>query len=74
MNDDSVDVWAQAKMKFPDLTTFSICTWVKFTYEASTVIAVFDASLQLGLLCFCSRTKYMIPDNKSRSYLVAALQ
>ena len=39
----------------------------------STVVAVFDAALQLGPLCFCSRTKYMIPDNNSRSYLVAAL-
>ena len=33
MNDNSVNVYAQAKMKFSDLTTFSICTWVKFTYE-----------------------------------------
>ena len=33
MNDDSVDVWAQTKLAFPELTTFSICTWVKFSYE-----------------------------------------
>ena len=34
-------------------------------------MAVFGAALQLEALCFCSRTKYMMPDNKSRSSIVA---
>ena len=33
MNDDSVLVWAKLKNELPELVTFSICTWVKFTYE-----------------------------------------
>merc|ERR1712223_1964118 len=33
MNDNSVNVWAKTKIDFPELTTFTICTWVKFTYE-----------------------------------------
>ena len=33
MNDDSVEVWARYQDKLPELTTFSICTWIKFTYE-----------------------------------------
>ena len=33
MNDDSVDVWAKVTDPMPELSTFSICTWVKFTYE-----------------------------------------
>ena len=33
MNDDSVNVWAKSQFDFPELTTFTICTWVKFTYE-----------------------------------------
>ncbi len=33
MNDESVKVWAKSKTVLPELTTFSICTWVKFTYE-----------------------------------------
>ena len=35
MNDDSVNVWAKSQFDFPELTTFTICTWVKFTYEVS---------------------------------------
>ena len=33
MNDDSDNVWAKLVTPLPELTTFSICTWVKFTYE-----------------------------------------
>ena len=33
MNDDSDSVWAKLNTKLPELSTFSICTWVKFTYE-----------------------------------------
>ena len=33
MNDDSINVWAKYNNKLPELTTFSICTWIKFTYE-----------------------------------------
>ena len=36
MNDDSVKVWAKAQINFPELTTFTVCTWVKFTYEVRT--------------------------------------
>ena len=38
MNDNSVNVWAKTKIDFPELTTFTICTWVKFTYE----VIIFD--------------------------------
>ena len=33
MNDNSDNVWAKLKTSLPELSTFSICTWVKFTYE-----------------------------------------
>ena len=33
MNDDSVNVWAKLNGSLPEMGTFSICTWVKFTYE-----------------------------------------
>ena len=33
MNDDSDNVWAKLATPLPELNTFSICTWVKFTYE-----------------------------------------
>ena len=33
MNDDSVNVWATLKTDLPELVSFSICSWVKFTYE-----------------------------------------
>ena len=36
MNDDSVKVWAKAQINFPELTTFTVCSWVKFTYEVRT--------------------------------------
>ena len=35
MNDESVDVWAKSKFDFPELTSFTICTWVKFSYEVN---------------------------------------
>ena len=38
MNDDSVLVWAKLKNELPELVTFSICTWVKFTYEVRLLI------------------------------------
>ena len=43
-------------------------------FVSYTVTAVFVAALKLEPLCFCSRTKYKILDNSSRSYLVAAFQ
>ena len=33
MNDESVKVWAKSKFDFPELESFTICTWVKFTFE-----------------------------------------
>ena len=37
MNDNSVETWARLKTPLPELTTFSICSWVKFTYEVSRI-------------------------------------
>ena len=33
MNDESVDVWAKSNFNFPELTSFTICTWVRFSFE-----------------------------------------
>ena len=33
MNDNSDTVWAKLTKPLPELNTFSICTWIKFTYE-----------------------------------------
>ena len=33
MNDESVKVWAKSKFDFPELKSFTICTWVKFNFE-----------------------------------------
>ena len=38
MNDESVDVWAKSKFDFPELTSFTICTWVKFAFEVNKII------------------------------------
>ena len=35
MNDESVDVWAKSKFEFPELISFTICTWVKFAFEVN---------------------------------------
>ena len=40
MNDDSVLVWAKLKNELPELVTFSICTWVKFTYEVRLLFLI----------------------------------
>jgi hypothetical protein len=33
MNDDSINVYAKLNSELPEMTTFSICSWVKFTFE-----------------------------------------
>ena len=52
MNDNSVNVYAQAKMKFSDLTTFSICTWVKFTYEVILILLSMFSTIPKSLKKF----------------------
>ena len=37
MNDESVKVWAKSKFDFPELKSFTICTWVKFTFEVNDI-------------------------------------
>ena len=38
MNDESVKVWAKSKFDFPELKSFTICTWVKFNFEVKNNI------------------------------------
>jgi hypothetical protein len=35
MNNDSINVYAKLNTEMPEMTTFSICSWVKFTFEVN---------------------------------------
>ncbi len=46
MSDDSVNIWARLEDTIPELTTFSICTWVKFTFEVHKYYKIVKILLQ----------------------------
>ena len=56
MNDNSVNVWAKTKIDFPELTTFTICTWVKFTYE----VYIFNFSWYFSVFILASECKKIL--------------
>ena len=59
MNDDSDNVWAKLNTDLPELSTFSICTWVKFTYERiyNQIWSYFNEYGQ-GKLLVCSSLRF----------------
>ena len=69
MNDNSVNVWAKTKIDFPELTTFTICTWVKFTYE----VYIFNFSWYFSVFILASECKKILKI-KNKEIFISFLQ